>query len=504
MKILNFLFFLFCLNVSIYSQTDTSDFKRVQFFFPNGVLSSEGYLRNNKPDGYWISYHENGKIKSEGNRKNFELDGKWKFYDTIGNISMSIEYVNGKRHGARTTYFLDSKIIENFENDVKQGYSVHFYEDGTIKRRAFYKDGLLEGLTKEFDNEGNVILLLNYKSGFLIERRVINRKNSQANKHGVWLTFYESGVIQREENFRNGVLDGFVKEFDELGNLKSILKFENGIQQKEAEEVKQFEIRRDFFPDGRIKIVGSYYNNLPDGIMREFDQAGNIIKSYLFDEGAMIEKGIIDKKGLRQGYFIKYFTNGHKKAEGEYLNSVKVGEWKYYYPDGNLEQRGVFDRNGKPQGEWIWYYNNGNIWKKENYIAGLLDGDYVEYDINGNYIIKGSFIEDEEDGLWVYEINNIRETGNFKNGQKEGVWKTEDLKTNKILFQGRYVDGNPNGRHTYYWPNGQKRFEGNYIMGKREGDWNFFNEDGNVLVRVRYKQGIEIRYDNVYIDKAIN
>ena len=47
------------------------------YYFENGQVSSEGYLRNGNPDGYWKSYHRNGKIKSEGNRKEYLLDGIW-------------------------------------------------------------------------------------------------------------------------------------------------------------------------------------------------------------------------------------------------------------------------------------------------------------------------------------------------------------------------------------------------------------------------------------------
>jgi hypothetical protein len=41
-----------------------------QFRFENGAVSSEGYLRDGKPDGSWKTYYSNGKLKTEGNRKN--------------------------------------------------------------------------------------------------------------------------------------------------------------------------------------------------------------------------------------------------------------------------------------------------------------------------------------------------------------------------------------------------------------------------------------------------
>ena len=51
------------------------------FYYSNGIKSSEGTMRNGKPDGYWKTYYQTGIIKTEGNRKNFLLDSLWKFYD---------------------------------------------------------------------------------------------------------------------------------------------------------------------------------------------------------------------------------------------------------------------------------------------------------------------------------------------------------------------------------------------------------------------------------------
>ena len=54
----------------------------VKYYYPNGNVSSEGTLRNGKPDGYWKSYSERGRIKSEGNRVDFKLDSSWRFTTT--------------------------------------------------------------------------------------------------------------------------------------------------------------------------------------------------------------------------------------------------------------------------------------------------------------------------------------------------------------------------------------------------------------------------------------
>ena len=60
------------------------------FKYENGKKSSEGILKNGKPDNYWKTYYETGVLKSEGNRKNFELDSLWKFYNEKGKLILEI------------------------------------------------------------------------------------------------------------------------------------------------------------------------------------------------------------------------------------------------------------------------------------------------------------------------------------------------------------------------------------------------------------------------------
>ena len=64
-----------------YSQINENGFN--VFYYENGVKSSEGYLKNGKPDGFWKTYYENGVLKTEGKRTEFLLDSIWVFYYEI-------------------------------------------------------------------------------------------------------------------------------------------------------------------------------------------------------------------------------------------------------------------------------------------------------------------------------------------------------------------------------------------------------------------------------------
>lgn len=55
-------------------------------YYPNGIVSSEGYYEHGLEQGIWKDYHENGILASIGEYKNGEEYGLWKYYDSLGNL----------------------------------------------------------------------------------------------------------------------------------------------------------------------------------------------------------------------------------------------------------------------------------------------------------------------------------------------------------------------------------------------------------------------------------
>lgn len=97
---------------SVFCQNNEYEFTR--YFYPNGNISAEGYIREGKPDGYWKNYYEDGTLKSEGNRLFFELDSIWNFYYPDGLIENSINYRKDKKMATPfTTSIFMTKILLN-------------------------------------------------------------------------------------------------------------------------------------------------------------------------------------------------------------------------------------------------------------------------------------------------------------------------------------------------------------------------------------------------------
>jgi len=495
-KIFSILFIL-CSIVS-FSQDSSKTGTFTVFKYENGKISSEGKIRNGKPDGYWKTFYENGILKSEGNRKNYELDSIWKFYNEDGKLILDINYSKGKKNGIKTTYPQNEIIKENYVNDVKEGFTSYYYPDNKLRLSVKFVKGKEQGLAREYSPEGNVITLLEYKNGYLISKEKVNRLNYDSLKQGKWVTFYSNGNLQSEGYYSAGIKNGYFKEYSQDGNLVSVTKYVNGEIQKDASEIAKLDIKTEYYDNGQIKKVGSFKNNIPEGISREYSQEGKILASKVYLSGLVIGDGIVDATGLKQGPWKEYYESGELKSAGKYVNGLKYGEWKFYYKNGKIEQTGTYLRNEKPDGEWIWYYENGSVLRNEVYSDGLENGAMIEYSDTGTVISKGEYVDGLEEGPWTYQLGDIKVEGSYKEGKRTGTWKYW-YDNGNLNFEGSYLDDNADGKHIYYWDNGKVKEEGNYIMGKREGEWFKYNYDGTLFLTTLYKNGIEIKYDGVKI-----
>ncbi len=469
------------------------------FYHPNGVISSEGYMLNGQPEGYWKTYSEEGILLSEGNRKDHLLDSVWKFYDETGVLKMEITYREGKKNGPRTTYRENERVEENFIDDLKQGATNYFYPDGSIKKTVNYKDGLEEGLAREYAEDGRITQLITYKKGFISNRERINRYDSEGLEHGNWKYFYDNGNLRLECIYKHGLLNGYYKEYDLDGKLIAAYKYVEGEKQENVAELTKLKVKTEYYPDGNVRVKATYNNeNKPEGVWRQYDPEGEIESSYIYKNGIIIGEGIITESGERNGFWKEYYDDGLLKGEGRYDHDMKTGSWKYYHRNGQLEQTGGYDALGRLEGTWQWYYDSGQLHRRESFREGEADGDITEYDADGNIILQGSYYRGKEDGKWLYELGDHREEGEYIDGMRDGEWKSWYL-NGQLKFEGKFIEDNPHGEHTWYWDNGKVKDKGTYVMGRKHGDWISYNEDGTPFLVITYENGVEKKYDGMRI-----
>jgi antitoxin component YwqK of YwqJK toxin-antitoxin module len=490
---------------SLFGQIDTANAEFKQFTYPGGNVSSEGYLVDGKPDGYWKTYHENGALKSEGNRVNFELQGTWKFYNDGGVITLEQDYKQGLKNGERKNYVNGVLMsIERFENDAKEGISTYFYLSGAVKKEIPFKEGFESGKGFEYAEDGRIITLLEFKRGVLVKQQKINRYNEEGQEIGHWMWWnQEEDYLSYEGSFKKGLRDGYFKYYDDEGNLIKTEKWVNGVLIEDAAETQPLRVRRTLHDNGELKTLGGYRNGSPDGVHREYDENGNVIASRIYQNGFLYAQGgIVDPQGRKQENWTYFYPDGSKRAEGAFKNDLKVGVWKYYHTNGKIEQTGKYVQ-GQPEGAWTWYYPDGMIRVEEFYFRGDLEGEYIEYDDTGHVMVQGEYIAGLKEGKWTYEYGDSREEGNYAFDERTGVWTIYFQDLGIKSFEGSFVDGLPDGKHVWYHPNGKKRKEGKYIMGQEQGTWIFYDEFGEIQLYIEYENGKEIKWNGIEVDELL-
>ncbi len=509
---LQFLFIsiYFFISFISFAQQDVNINGYNKFYYENGKISSEGNMKDGRPDGYWKTYSMNGKIKSEGNRKDHELDSLWKFYDGDGKILTVINYKNGKKDGVKNVWAAGKHVVseEHFSEDLKQGMSTEYFlpdDSSQIKGQPKFKTpfdkGKENGLAYEYDKQGNIITMMEYSYGVMKRQEQINREDKQGLKQGAWKDFYPDGKVKSEINFIGGKKSGYVKTFSPTGSLLNIEKYVGDSLEKDAPEITtNLEVRNEYYEDGSIKKTGTYLFNLAEGTHKEYSPEGKITGAKIYKEGSLIAEGLMDAAGNQQGPWKEYHPGGKLKAKGNYDNGVKIGDWIFYFPNGKIEQRGKYSKKGKPEGLWQWFYDNEKSLREENYLNGRREGAMTEWNDSGKVITKGEYIDGLKEGRWFYQLQDYREEGVYKSDLKDGPWESYFVGTNKLRFAGKFIEGLPDGKHTYYFYDGKIEEEGKYIMGNKDGNWQYFSpEDGTILITITFKNNREIKFDGMKV-----
>ena len=81
----------------------------------------------------------------------------------------------------------------------------------------------------------------------------------------------------------------------------------------------------EYHPNGNIKMEG----NLNDDGLRQ-----GLWIAYYENGTKWSESYYVD--GIRDGHSLSFFPNGRVRYVGEYKNDIKVGTWKFYNEDGSL------------------------------------------------------------------------------------------------------------------------------------------------------------------------
>lgn len=481
------------------------------FYYPNGFKLSEGNLKDGKPDGYWITFYVNGIKKSEGNRKNFLLDSIWIFYNEQGDTLEKINYVQNEKNGYYYKYYtkLDSgvnslKSKELYLNNKIQNWAYYYYPTGELHFKVQYKDNYKHGKSFEYNKDGNLIAIDEYRYNNLVSHQAVNRYNDKGQKDGKWVEVFDNGTIKSEINYANNLPNGVFKEYTPNGKILKIDRYENGILKAESNKndsinLTKLRVEREFYENGKIKALLVYKDSLLYGKQLYYDKNGNIQKAEIYSEiGYKVAEGKMDTLGNRQGKWKLYYDDGSILAEGSYLDNKKTSNWIYYFQNGKIFEKGSYVNN-LANAEWTWYYETGEKLLVQNFKNGIEDGISYELNIKGDTIAKGYYVEGTKNDFWYYKIGDEYSSGKYYFGSKSGEWKKYYYPEMKIKEICNYREGKLDGKYRSWYITKKQHKVGQYQNGLKTGKWYYYLPDGTLDYNAEYKNGNLFKVNDIEI-----
>ena len=283
--------------------------------------------------GHFLEYSKNGDIISQEkyfynhliNPKEYDSDGKLLNgevvqYHTNGKIRSVSEYING--------------VVKH-----RISYGWHYNMPDHKRSESYFKDGIVNGISSFFNNEGNITSQFNYDYGTITWSKIYDDNGK--------LLIYNHGYINgretiRETYFTNGSLKE-LRHYNHFGNIDG--------------DYIEYHI------NGNIKLKGQYLNNEKYGLWYSYDENGSIIEENNFlvkKSDNFIPKTVV----LSQGKYDK--------------KNFQDGEWKFFDKNNNLILIGSYN-SGKKEGRWIKYSLKGHIKSRYNFKNDKKHGIYEEF-----------------------------------------------------------------------------------------------------------------------------
>ena len=147
--------------------------------------------------------------------------------------------------GSNQSDILNNKFSDKFLENIKSFVSYSYYDDGSVNSKT------------EYDFDRKSITMLTYGDGKILSKTIAKYK----------------GSIQ-DENMDIDFYENLTKTFIKM----KVKKVENG------QEVKTF------YPSGKMKSVGVYKDNILNGNYKEYNEDGSLKKETFYKDGIEINK----------------------------------------------------------------------------------------------------------------------------------------------------------------------------------------------------------------------
>lgn len=351
------------LSETINSADRLQQYENVDFLQPQPyqkVLRVYGRDAAGNVNSYLTSYHANGQPKQYLEIVNSRAFGDYREWHANGTLRVEAHVIGGTaefNNSAETSWLFDGTnsvwdeegnmvAVLNYSKGILQGDSTYYHTNGKIWKKIPYVDDQIEGVLEVFLNDGTLLQRTAYVKGV---------------HDGCSTRYWNKDQIASEEHFNNGLL-----QTARYYNLKGVL----------VTEINNGNGYRTLFGKQDVAEIHEYYHGVPKGEVKIFDTRQLLVKVYHV------------KNGLKHGEEIEYFEEPpFVKKEAVQLRPKMSLNWyegkiqgvtKTWYRNGQLESQREMSSNEK-HGVLTAWYQEGSMMMIEEYEHGkLLKGEYYQ------------------------------------------------------------------------------------------------------------------------------
>jgi antitoxin component YwqK of YwqJK toxin-antitoxin module len=415
------------------------------------------------------------------------------WYDKNGFDSSFYQYYNSSDVPVLVYYHPNGEKRKSvsYKNGIKNGETIIYSQDGTVLMKGIY----IKGKPKSGDFE-----VLKYGNEYRYNKRDLK--------------------LQREEEERGTAAivndDSFIDVAIDKNKLaKTINKKIFWLGSKQLAQVT-------------VCDVTSY--NLKPLQQITYDRSGKILQTLTKKD--FEDYGVEIKDGVQYDYYLQNYFAVALKMKTHYINGKKSGEELSYFPNGKLAKKSHYI-NDRKDGDEVEYAENGNVvfqrtFKKgvpfsgnfdedfernitinTNYSNGLKEGEAVAKTQKDSVVARGIYKNDKPfKGSFIIKIDEERnELINIENYKRTGLQTVFGYGLHDISKTYMCVDDKANGLATFYKDNkvtgelvykNDKPFNG-YLI---ESDEYVIYKDGYISQLVKYRDNSKMEDSDILMIKS--
>ncbi len=302
---------------------------------------------------------------------------------------------------------------------------------------------------------------------------------------GAWQRHHPGGALAETGAYAAGLRDGTWRQLGPSGNLLGEYTLARGTG-----------TQKRWLDDGSLYSEVALWNGVPHGPSRIFDR-GNLIIAANFYLGA--------RHGLQAAG-----AKNTLRVEEQFVRGMRRGPrkiWQFWalVLDETYDKKGQLDgaftmwrtrkvprvrgthAHGTRTGTWTWTDRHDHKEREGSYIGGEKSGTWQEW-YDGKLVFQGTFANGKPDGAFAYFDRNGNELGRFTMTAGTGTMLTFHAK-GRVASRTEYVDGQMHGAYEELTPRGKSVVVGRYYKDQKHGRWRTMTEAGELTLEQHYKHG---------------